>query len=142
MTGANPATERLRKVFPDALTPLAAADPEVYQIIQDEKVRQWYAALRCQTATVGARSLLTYLSRTCRKGIELIASENFTSQPVMEALGSCLTNKYSEGQPGARYYGGNENIDKIELLCKKRALEAFGLDPEQWGVNVQPYSGR
>jgi glycine hydroxymethyltransferase len=80
--------------------------------------------------------------RTCRKGIELIASENFTSQPVMEALGSCLTNKYSEGQPGARYYGGNENIDKIELLCKKRALEAFGLDPEQWGVNVQPYSGR
>jgi hypothetical protein len=49
MTGANPATERLRKVFPDALVPLAAADPEVYQIIQDEKVRQWYAALRCQT---------------------------------------------------------------------------------------------
>ena len=48
----------------------------------------------------------------CRKGIELIASENFTSRPVMEALGSCLTNKYSEGQPGARYYGGNENIDK------------------------------
>jgi glycine hydroxymethyltransferase len=142
MTGANPATERLRKVFPDALTPLAAADPEVYQIIQDEKVRQWYAALRCQTAAVGARPLLTSLSCTCRKGIELIASENFTSQPVMEALGSCLTNKYSEGQPGARYYGGNENIDKIELLCKKRALEAFGLDPEQWGVNVQPYSGR
>lgn len=60
----------------------------------------------------------------------------------MEALGSCLTNKYSEGQPGARYYGGNENIDKIELLCKKRALEAFGVSPEEWGVNVQPYSGR
>lgn len=60
----------------------------------------------------------------------------------MEALGSCLTNKYSEGQPGARYYGGNENIDKVELLCKKRALEAFNVSPEQWGVNVQPYSGR
>ena len=78
----------------------------------------------------------------CSKGIELIASENFTSAPVMEALGSCLTNKYSEGQPFARYYGGNENIDKIEVLCKTRALEAFGLAPEHWGVNVQPYSGR
>lgn len=78
----------------------------------------------------------------CRKGIELIASENFTSAPVMEALGSCLTNKYSEGQPGARYYGGNENIDRIEMLCKKRALEAFNVSPEEWGVNVQPYSGR
>lgn len=77
-----------------------------------------------------------------RKGIELIASENFTSMPVMQALGSCLTNKYSEGQPNARYYGGNENIDKIELLCKKRALEAFGVSPDEWGVNVQPYSGR
>lgn len=60
----------------------------------------------------------------------------------MECLGSCLTNKYSEGQPGARYYGGNENVDKIELLCKKRALEAFHVSPEEWGVNVQPYSGR
>lgn len=64
-------------------------------------------------------------------------------QPITpKALGSCLTNKYSEGQPGARYYGGNENIDKVEFLCKKRALEAFHLDPEHWGVNVQPYSGR
>lgn len=53
-----------------------------------------------------------------------------------------MTNKYSEGQPGARYYGGNENIDRMELLCKKRALEAFHLDPEKWAVNVQPYSGR
>merc|ERR1719163_1929182 len=59
----------------------------------------------------------------------------------MECLGSCLTNKYSEGQPGARYYGGNEVIDKVENLCKKRALEAFSLDEKQWGVNVQPYSG-
>ena len=78
----------------------------------------------------------------CRKGIELIASENFTSMPVIEALGSCLTNKYSEGQPGARYYGGNENIDKIENLCKARALQAFHLDSQRWTVNVQPYSGR
>lgn len=74
--------------------------------------------------------------------MELIASENFTSKAVMEALGSALTNKYSEGQPGARYYGGNDNIDKIELLCKKRALDAFHLSPDSWGVNVQPYSGR
>ena len=77
-----------------------------------------------------------------RKGIELIASENFTSMPVMEALGSCFTNKYSEGQPGARYYGGNVNTDRIELLCQKRALEAFHLSDAEWGVNVQPYSGR
>lgn len=60
----------------------------------------------------------------------------------MEALGSCMTNKYSEGQPGARYYGGNVNIDRSELLCKKRALEAYRLNPAEWGVNVQPYSGR
>merc|ERR1719408_1056184 len=59
----------------------------------------------------------------------------------MEVLGSCLTNKYSEGQPGARYYGGNEVIDKIENLCKDRALKAFKVAPEEWGVNVQPYSG-
>ena len=59
----------------------------------------------------------------------------------MECLGSCLTNKYSEGYPGHRYYGGNEYIDEIEELCKKRALAAYHLDPEKWGVNVQPYSG-
>jgi glycine hydroxymethyltransferase len=73
--------------------------------------------------------------------IELIASENFTSKAVLECLGSVLTNKYSEGQPGGRYYGGNDVIDKIENLCKTRALSAFGLDEKQWGVNVQPYSG-
>jgi glycine hydroxymethyltransferase len=60
----------------------------------------------------------------------------------MEALGSCLTNKYSEGLPFKRYYGGNEVIDKVETLCQKRALEAFHLKPEEWGVNVQPYSGQ
>jgi len=76
-----------------------------------------------------------------RANMELIASENFTSLAVMQCLGSVLTNKYSEGRPGRRYYGGNEVIDKIELLCEKRALEAFGLDSEVWAVNVQPYSG-
>jgi glycine hydroxymethyltransferase len=59
----------------------------------------------------------------------------------MEANGSILTNKYSEGLPNARYYGGNEWIDELEILCRKRALEAFHLDPAKWGVNVQPYSG-
>merc|ERR1719360_32805 len=59
----------------------------------------------------------------------------------MECLGSALTNKYSEGQPNARYYGGNEVIDKVENLCKERALAAFGLKDSEWGVNVQPYSG-
>lgn len=59
----------------------------------------------------------------------------------MEALSSCLTNKYSEGLPGARYYGGNEVVDKVERLAQVRALKAFGLDAAQWGVNVQPYSG-
>ena len=86
------------------------------QLVKDEKARQ----MKC---------------------IELIASENFTSRAVMECLGSALTNKYSEGQPGARYYGGNEVIDKVENLCKDRALAAFGLDSSKWGVNVQPYSG-
>lgn len=74
-------------------------------------------------------------------GIELIASENFTSESVLESLGSILVNKYSEGQVGKRYYGGNQVIDKIETLCKQRALKAFNLKNEQWDVNVQPYSG-
>jgi glycine hydroxymethyltransferase len=59
----------------------------------------------------------------------------------MQAVGSVMTNKYSEGYPGARYYGGNEYIDMAESLCQKRALEAFRLDPAKWGVNVQPLSG-
>lgn len=89
----------------------------------------------------GLQWLICLVDCECRKGIELIASENFTSKPVMDVLGSCLTNKYSEGWVGNRYYGGNEIIDQIEELCQKRALDAFGLDPSQWGVNVQPYSG-
>lgn len=67
--------------------------------------------------------------------------QNLTSRATMEANGSILTNKYSEGLPGARYYGGNEWVDELEVLCRKRALQAFHLDPSQWGVNVQPYSG-
>ena len=68
------------------------ADPELAALVEAEKQRQI-------------------------QGIELIASENFTSKAVMQVLGSCLTNKYSEGYPGRRYYGGNEFIDKIESLC-------------------------
>merc|ERR1719230_2195321 len=95
---------------------LAEADPEIFALIEEEKSRQL-------------------------KSIELIASENFTSKAVLDALGSVLTNRYSEGQPGGRYYGGNEVIDRIENLCKARALAAFNLDEKKWGVNVQPYSG-
>lgn len=76
-----------------------------------------------------------------KNNIELIASENFTSKAVIECLGSVLTNKYSEGRPNRRYYGGNQIIDKIEKLCETRALNAFDLDPNIWNVNVQPYSG-
>lgn len=76
-----------------------------------------------------------------RESIVLIASENITSRAVFDALGSPMSNKYSEGLPGARYYGGNQHIDRIELLCQKRALEAFHLDSDKWGVNVQCLSG-
>lgn len=75
------------------------------------------------------------------ESLELIASENFTSKSVLEANGTIFTNKYSEGYPGKRYYGGNEYIDQLELLCQKRALKAFGLDNKEWHVNVQSYSG-
>ncbi|CAK9143972.1 unnamed protein product [Ilex paraguariensis] len=95
---------------------LGEADPEVRLIIDKEKQRQF-------------------------KSLELIASENFTSRAVMEAVGSVLTNKYSEGLPGKRYYGGNEYIDELEILCQERALAAFHLDGKHWGVNVQPLSG-
>jgi glycine hydroxymethyltransferase len=95
---------------------LLDTDPELSQLIEQEKARQ-------------------------RNSLVLIASENFTSRAVLDSLGSVLSNKYSEGYPGARYYGGNENIDQVELMCQKRALEAFHLDPEEWGVNVQSLSG-
>jgi glycine hydroxymethyltransferase len=86
-------------------------DPELHRLIELEKARQY-------------------------GGIELIASENFIYTYTAEALGSCLTNKYSEGYPGARYYGGNEYIDQIENLCRDRALKAYGLDKNVWRANV------
>ncbi|KAI7871756.1 serine hydroxymethyltransferase-domain-containing protein [Spinellus fusiger] len=95
---------------------LSVNDPEMFDILEKERKRQ-------------------------RESIVLIPSENFTSRAVMDTLGSVLQNKYSEGYPNARYYGGNEFIDQSELLCQKRALEAFDLDPSQWGVNVQALSG-
>ena len=73
--------------------------------------------------------------------LELIASENFTSHSVLQANGTVFTNKYSEGYPHKRYYGGNEYIDQLELLCQTRALQAFNLNNAEWGVNVQSYSG-
>ena len=72
-----------------------------------------------------------------QNGLEMIPSENFTSLPVIEALGSILTNKYSEGYPGRRYYGGNSIVDEIEELARSRAKELFGVAH----ANVQPYSG-
>jgi glycine hydroxymethyltransferase len=87
-------------------------DPEMYKLIRSELKRQ-------------------------QEGMELIPSENIVSESVIEALGSVLTNKYSEGYPGARYYGGNEYIDKIENLARDRAKKVFGVPH----ANVQPYSG-
>lgn len=92
------------------------SDPELYALMCDERRRQ-------------------------TGGIQLIASENVTTLSVLQCLGSCLTNKYSEGLPGQRYYGGNVVIDEIETLAQERSLAAFRLDPKEWGVNVQPYSG-
>jgi glycine hydroxymethyltransferase len=73
--------------------------------------------------------------------LDLIPSENIVSQEVLKALGSRLTNKYAEGYPGARYYGGNVYVDQIENLCRARALRLFHLSSKKWSVNVQPYSG-
>ena len=72
-----------------------------------------------------------------RHGLELIASENFTSLQVMQAMGSAMTNKYAEGYPGKRYYGGCEVVDKSEQLAIDRAKQIFGVDY----ANVQPHSG-
>jgi glycine hydroxymethyltransferase len=91
-------------------------DKEISKLIKEEKKRQ-------------------------KSVINLIASENYVSKDVLEALGSEFTNKYAEGYAGARYYGGNEISDKIENLCKKRALKLFKLSPFKWHVNVQALSG-
>ena len=92
--------------------PLAEADPEIYEAIRHETERQ------------GSQ-------------LELIASENFTSEAVLEATGSVLTNKYAEGYPGKRYYGGCEFVDIVENLARDRAKKLFGAEY----VNVQPHSG-
>jgi glycine hydroxymethyltransferase len=91
-------------------------DNEINKLIKEEEMRQ-------------------------KKTMTLIASENFVSKDVLTALGSVLTNKYSEGYPGKRYYGGQTFTDKIEVLCQKRALKAFKLKEGEWAVNVQPLSG-
>jgi len=99
-------------------TQIKKTDPQIYQIIKAEEKRQ-------------------------REGLELIPSENYTSDAVMEAMGSILTNKYSEGYPRKRYYGGQKNIDAMEELAQRRALDLFVPQGSQknWHINVQPLSG-
>src|SRR5881397_3269053 len=92
--------------------PLSEVDPEIYEAIQHEVDRQ-------------------------NTRLELIASENFTSEAVLEAAGSVFTNKYAEGYPGKRYYGGCEFVDIVENLARERAKKLFGAEY----VNVQPHSG-
>jgi glycine hydroxymethyltransferase len=94
------------------MTNLTSVDPEIAAAIRHEAQRQ-------------------------EEGLELIASENFTSRAVMEAVGSVMTNKYAEGYPGKRYYGGCEFVDVAETLAIDRAKELFGAEH----ANVQPHSG-
>ncbi|MGC1481888.1 MAG: serine hydroxymethyltransferase [Chthoniobacterales bacterium] len=107
MTTTSPATESS-----ETLPHVEATDPEIAAAIHDEAHRQ-------------------------AEHIELIASENYTSRAVMEAQGSCLTNKYAEGYPGKRWYGGCEHVDVVERLAIERAKRLFGADH----ANVQPHSG-
>mgnify|MGYP000361132571 CR=1 FL=1 len=129
---------------------LQQADAEIHALIQKEKDRQFRGLeliasevrpfpFKCAYTSSHSFGFVLAIERST--SLMAYFAQNFTSRAVMEALGSCLTNKYSEGLPGARYYGGNEYIDQIENLCISRALKAFGLDPAIWGVNVQPYSG-
>src|SRR3954454_24470069 len=92
--------------------PLREVDPESHRLIREETERQEY-------------------------GLELIASENFVSEAVLEAAGTPLTNKYAEGLPGKRYYGGCEVVDKVEQIAIDRAKKLFGAEH----VNVQPHAG-
>src|SRR5271167_2080293 len=92
--------------------PLSEVDPEIAQAIENEERRQ-------------------------HEGLELIASENFVSEAVLEAAGSVFTNKYAEGYPGKRYYGGCEFTDVVENLARDRAKQIFGAEH----ANVQPHSG-
>lgn len=95
---------------------LQSTDPQIFDLIQKETARQ-------------------------TEQLEMIPSENFVSDAVREAVGSVLMNKYSEGQPGKRYYQGNQYIDEIESLAESRALQSFGLSESDWHVNVQPVTG-
>src|SRR5262245_9632702 len=94
------------------MTHLERTDPDIARLIQHEATRQF-------------------------DSIRLIPSENYVSHAVLEATGSILTNKYSEGYPGKRYYEGQDYIDPIESMAQERAKRLFGADH----VNVQPYSG-
>src|SRR5438045_7139188 len=94
------------------MDPLQQADAEVFAAIQGERKRQQF-------------------------GLEMIASENYTSPAVMAAQGSALTNKYAEGYPGRRYYGGCEFVDTVERLAIDRVRKLFGAER----ANVQPHSG-
>ena len=94
------------------MSALRNEDPEIYEVIQNEVQRQ-------------------------NNGLELIASENFASRAVLEAMGTALTNKYAEGLPGKRYYGGCKYVDQAEELARDRAKELYDCD---W-VNVQPHAG-
>ena len=87
-------------------------DPQLYKAVKGEVLRQ-------------------------QNNLELIASENYTSRAVLQALGSVLTNKYAEGYPGKRYYGGCEHVDVVETLAMDRAKKLFGAEH----ANVQPHSG-
>lgn len=87
------------------------------------------------------RKLIVAEARRQNGTLDLIPSENIVSAEVRRALGSEFTNKYAEGYPHARYYGGNQYVDEVEDLCRARALAAFRLVKSKWHVNVQPYSG-
>jgi glycine hydroxymethyltransferase len=106
-------TDRANTVF---ALPLAQADPEVAAAIDHETFRQ-------------------------HEGLEMIASENFVSEAVLEAAGSVFTNKYAEGYPGRRYYGGCEYADVVENLARDRAKQLFGVPGVSLHANVQPHSG-
>src|SRR6185436_7346166 len=95
---------------------LKSADPEVHRLLVEEAHRQEHH-------------------------LEMIASENYTSRAVIEAMGSVLTNKYAEGLPGKRYYGGCEWVDKVEDLARQRVKKLFTTGDFVPHVNVQPHSG-